>query len=217
MTASACERLRGYEIIARAWWLNATRRPSWKARSSPAIRSDFRSNHANEIDTRRFPLRSDERVGSDARACAVWYGSEMRALASILACFALACGGSSQREGGSGGSAGNDGAGGAPDGSTCAASCLDEGFTCCGSTCVNLDNDPHHCGRCGNACPTPHPFCDFGTCGEPACFSVQACGSTEPCCGDACCAGLCCALPGPPAVVLQCVDPSTTDGTCPRG
>jgi len=26
MTASACERLRGYAIIAKVWWLSATRR-----------------------------------------------------------------------------------------------------------------------------------------------------------------------------------------------
>src|SRR6185437_4181108 len=38
------------------------------------------------------------------------------------------------------------------------------GLTCCGSTCVNAQNDILNCGACGTTCPGPNPYCHMGVC-----------------------------------------------------
>jgi hypothetical protein len=127
--------------------------------------------------------------------------------------------------GGSGGSGGTAGSGaaagttasGGSAGAGCDAACTNEGFSCCGSTCVNLKNDPKNCGKCGNACPDGNPFCDNGSCAQQPCFNAQPCAVDQPCCGDSCCGGICCAVPGPIGVEIVCADPATTGGSCPLG
>ena len=94
------------------------------------------------------------------------------------------------------------------------------GFDCCDDTCVNMNNDIFNCGKCGDACDGPNPFCDFGVCGEPQCGSgsndFAPAGSSAPppvppdpepasCCGSQFCGvdQLCCDVPGPVGSQLQ--------------
>lgn len=42
-------------------------------------------------------------------------------------------------------------------------SCINAGFTLCGSTCYDLQNDANHCGSCIGAC-SPSQACVAGTC-----------------------------------------------------
>lgn len=83
---------------------------------------------------------------------------------------------------------------------------------------MNLDNDIHNCGACGNVCPGPNPFCDFGVCAKPPCNVAGGCGAAAFCCNDQCCATgeLCCDVPGPISFGAKCTPP-TAEGTCPLG
>jgi hypothetical protein len=90
------------------------------------------------------------------------------------------------------------------------------GFECCG-TCVNTLNDVFNCGKCGNACTGPNPYCHKGVCGTPTC-AMTGCPSGEDCCGNQCCTAgqICCDVYGPVATLYpMCVSPA--DGTCPVG
>lgn len=91
------------------------------------------------------------------------------------------------------------------------------GHSCCGSTCVNLNNDILNCGTCGNVCPEEKPYCDMGTCSMPPCSTGTTCDPGQTCCNDQCCAGgqLCCTIPGPVMSPTSCVDP--INETCPMG
>lgn len=69
--------------------------------------------------------------------------------------------------GGSGGSGGMSGApaggAGGAGGSQCSPACA-AGETCCNGNCVDLMNDPDHCGTCDNACDFDERGCCGGTC-----------------------------------------------------
>ena len=92
------------------------------------------------------------------------------------------------------------------------------GFTCCGTSCINKNNDIKNCGSCNNICPGPNPYCDNGTCGKPPCSAGSICEAGELCCGTKCCktGELCCAVPGPIEMGPSCAPP-TSDGTCAKG
>jgi len=103
-------------------------------------------------------------------------------------------------------------------GTGCDASCEQEGFTCCGDTCVNLANDIDNCGSCSNECTGEHPFCAGNACEDPPCASGTGCASPTFCCDTQCCdAGqLCCVVPGPVSSPAECTAP-TAEGSCPLG
>jgi hypothetical protein len=107
---------------------------------------------------------------------------------------------------GAGGAAGQGGATGA-----CAT---------CDTACVDLANDPRHCGGCAVACD-PGQLCDRGACQTPTCL-VQGpiCPTDHLCCGDACCPSwkMCCNLPGsatPACISLDAGACPTTCAGCP--
>jgi hypothetical protein len=124
-----------------------------------------------------------------------------------------ASGGAGRAAGGSGGSM-SGGSGGA---NNCAMDCSKSGFVCCGTQCVNSNNDVMNCGECGNECGGLFPYCDNGTCGAPACGPAVDCGPGTNCCSNECCGEgqLCCVVPGGPDGPPRCVDP--VSDTCPRG
>jgi hypothetical protein len=75
----------------------------------------------------------------------------------------------------------------AQEGSACAYNTTQIGI-CCGSSCVDLNQDPQNCGWCGNACPNGCP----SGCGEaptPSC--LQSCGAGTICAGTQCVGGSC--------------------------
>lgn len=95
-----------------------------------------------------------------------------------------------------------------------------EGRTCCGTVCVNANNDPKNCGACGTACSAAQ-LCEAGTCQTPPC-SVDggACSSGALCCGSQCCSTgqLCCSSEGPVGgVPPSCFTPTNASPTCPQG
>lgn len=115
--------------------------------------------------------------------------------------------------GGSGGSAGTGGSGGTSGtGGDCVA--CHEGRDCCDGACVNLANDPRHCGACSNACTASASLCSHGVCIEPPCTTTCV---DAACCGNICCGAnqLCCDIEGPVGGIIGCVD--AVDGTCPQG
>lgn len=103
--------------------------------------------------------------------------------------------------------------GGACDASNCAAP-----FKCCGSLCVNPNNDILNCGTCGKVCGGT-PYCDQGTCGTAPCNSPALCGPAGQCCGMTCCkpGEICCDVPGPVASGPKCQAPDPTTHTCDKG
>ena len=112
--------------------------------------------------------------------------------------------------GDSGGGSGGDCEEPCPEGEVCSAgTCALEcagGTDQCDRLCVNLQNDPAHCGQCGSECP-PEEVCSTGTCalpcgaGEtkcgPVCVDIAAdtahCGGCDEACGsdEVCSAGSC--------------------------
>jgi hypothetical protein len=103
-------------------------------------------------------------------------------------------------------------------GGVCAPACS-TGRACCGSACVNTDNDPNNCGGCAVICSGATPFCGGGTCRAPPCtLDAGACASGS-CCAGACCASgqLCCATEGPVGGEPVCFTPTAEAPTCPQG
>ena len=120
-----------------------------------------------------------------------------------------------------GAGASQQGGGGAPatggmGGSVCAEDC--QGFPCCGTSCVNKQNDINNCGDCGVVCEGANPYCDLGNCGQAPCDPLTDCMEATTCCGAECCSAgqLCCEVPGPVGSTITCADP-TAEGTCPMG
>ncbi len=143
-----------------------------------------------------------------------------------LAFLLIGCGGETQpTSGGQGGigtggtslagATGKGGSSAAGGGSSdCVPACA-ESRRCCAGQCVNLANDPRHCGNCGHEC-TGDTYCGGGQCVTPPC-SV-ACGSGATCCDAQCCAAgqLCCDPQGPLDRGPICTTPND-QGTCPQG
>ncbi|MCB9583404.1 MAG: hypothetical protein H6717_40605 [Polyangiaceae bacterium] len=112
--------------------------------------------------------------------------------------------------GGSGGTAGGTG--------NCGPTGCPLGTTCCNDQCVNLMNDPHNCGTCGNVCGVAPQYCSGGVCGKPPCFGQPP--SAGFCCGTHVCtdAQLCCDVQGPgPSMGPICFTPTPNQKTCPIG
>jgi Stigma-specific protein, Stig1 len=110
----------------------------------------------------------------------------------------------------------------APDlasgGNTCAATC-NPLFRCCGDQCVNTDNDPKHCGDCSTVCTSAKPYCSGGHCMVAPCYFPSLCGVAGTCCGLLCCqtGQICCDVPGVGGSGPDCVTPTPSQPTCPRG
>jgi len=115
--------------------------------------------------------------------------------------------------GGGGASATGGGGGAAPCNPACSG-----GLECCDGLCVNKGNDIKNCGTCGTVCPSPNPFCNGGTCGQPPCEPGTTCKGTASCCGSSCCdlGMLCCVVPAGPVGPPECVAPNE-HGTCDPG
>jgi hypothetical protein len=116
--------------------------------------------------------------------------------------------------GGTGGiGAGGASTGGIGGGGTCDPTC-GEARNCCDAQCVNLANDPRHCGVCDRPCSTD-TYCTGGDCVPPPCTTTCESGS---CCGAECCdvGELCCDAQGPLDTGPHCAAPSD-QGTCPQG
>jgi hypothetical protein len=136
-------------------------------------------------------------------------------------------GGGAGRGGTTGVGGGSGGAGGLGRGGTlgtggigqCATILCTVGRTCCVDACVNLNNDPFNCGKCGNVCEAATPYCDNGTCGRPPCTAGTACIGTATCCGTMCCGAgeLCCEEQGPLSRAPVCHKPTAGQPTCPAG
>jgi len=105
----------------------------------------------------------------------------------------------------------------AGDAATCSPAC-GAGRACCAGHCVNLDNDPTHCGACGTKCGGAKPFCD-GTCQATPCSAGGAACSNGSCCGTQCCSTsqICCSPQGPIAGAPQCETVSDEHPTCSQG
>jgi hypothetical protein len=90
---------------------------------------------------------------------------------------------------------------------------------CCDGACVNLQNDPFNCGKCGNVCPASAPSCFDGTCGHASCDANIFCMGGTTCCGSKCCGAdqLCCEDQGPISVAPSCYTPTKDQPTCPQG
>jgi len=125
--------------------------------------------------------------------------------------------GSSGSSGGGSGSSSGSGS----DAGDCAMGCVN-GESCCDSQCVQLLNDPFHCGVCNNRCPAERPTCGGGSCEVPPCDSTPpSCSGGQFCCGANCCnAGdLCCIQVGGPISNNPdtCLTPSSAQPTCSPG
>jgi len=122
--------------------------------------------------------------------------------------------------GGSDGTGGTTGAGGS--GGICTVLCMN-GRTCCGNnTCLNLQNDPFNCGKCGNVCMGTTSYCTGGMCQAPICATPPGAGVCSPnssCCGAGCCGPgqLCCDPQGPIGGEPTCYTPTPDQPTCPQG
>src|SRR5579872_4494557 len=122
--------------------------------------------------------------------------------------------------GGSSGMGGAGGQGGTGGSGVCNVACM-VGRVCCGGACVNADNDPMNCGKCGVQCDGTNNFCSNGKCMQPPCSSTAtSCASNSFCCGGGCClpGQLCCETEGPlSGGPPTCFTPTATEKTCPQG
>lgn len=119
--------------------------------------------------------------------------------------------------GGTGGTTATGGAGGGQDGGTCDCGAFKDYRRCCGDRCINTNNDPLHCGACGNKCPADKPFCSGGSCQQPPCEKMGC--DTGRCCGTMCCGAgqICCNVEGPISGIIGCHTPSPEQPSCPPG
>src|SRR5688572_21408831 len=86
-------------------------------------------------------------------------------------------GGGTSESGGSGGTGG-------------ASQCPSNETMCSGAGCVDLSNNPEHCGRCGQTC-TASQVCDNGVCACPSGMvpcGISGCCPSVDACGDGSCA-----------------------------
>jgi hypothetical protein len=143
-------------------------------------------------------------------------------VASVVFMSAVACGSDESDSGGTGGvggfTGGTGGSGGCPTGQTL-----------CGSTCVDLQINPSHCGACTTACRTGET-CTGGNCTCQAglddcgsgCVDLQSdgahCGACDTACGAGrvCSAGVCSLTCGTGLVPCgtSCVDLQTNGQNC---
>lgn len=87
--------------------------------------------------------------------------------------------------------------------------------SCCGNTCVDLNNNPEHCGDCVTKCDASKPLCLLGKCVVPPCGG-QACNTMQICCGAQCCdkSNQICCVSGA-VTAPYCFTPTNAEPTCP--
>ena len=102
------------------------------------------------------------------------------------------------------------------DAGDCPGGC-DIGRSCCDGECVNMMNDPRHCGACATPCDAAGEFCQGGSCTDIPCTG-GTCTGADNCCGDECCGAgeICCDPQGPIVTGPECTTPNDR-GTCPQG
>ncbi|MFO0589152.1 MAG: hypothetical protein U0441_16565 [Polyangiaceae bacterium] len=106
----------------------------------------------------------------------------------------------------------------ASGGTTTGTDCGPCDWSCCGTACINTNNDILNCGACGTKCGGAHPYCDNGKCADQVPCNGVPCAVELFCCGSSCCqqGDLCCDVPGPVEAGPKCTPP-TENGTCPAG
>jgi hypothetical protein len=161
-------------------------------------------------------------AGSGGAAGAVGQGGRGGSMMGLAGNGAAGRGGAGGAAGtgaaGRGGAGGATGMGGGGGTGACTLACT-TGRTCCGSGCVNTQNDPFNCGKCGNTCQGSTSLCQGGTCVHPPC-DANICAATIFCCGSMCCGAgqLCCDPQGPlSGLNPTCYTPTTDQPTCPQG
>jgi hypothetical protein len=77
----------------------------------------------------------------------------------------------------------------------CDIDCSASNWTCCDTSCRDLQTDSANCGACGTVCPNLQ-YCVDGSCVNAPCYDFKACDPGLWCCGGACCAqnAVCCAV-----------------------
>jgi hypothetical protein len=121
------------------------------------------------------------------------------------------------------------GSGDTPDAGPPGSGFCEPPLSVCGSECVSTDNDPNHCGRCNQACPSG-TFCDLGRCAALCQEGTVECGAScadlmtdrrhcgacdRPCSGDRMCVGGQCACPsGTTNCDGACVDLLSSRANC---
>ena len=89
---------------------------------------------------------------------------------------------------------------------SCVVPACRPGFTDCGGSCVNLQNDKFHCGSCSaNDCASPTPVCNAGSC-------LASCGG-----GLTDCGGSCVDLQTDPKHCNTCSNPCASYEVCAAG
>ena len=138
----------------------------------------------------RWVIRSKRSVTATSMALAALWGCGRTDPETFLAEPSLDGAAQDAGSGGEGGDGGGTSQSGGIGGAGGASQCPSNETICSGAGCVDLSNDPGHCGRCGQVCSASR-VCDNGACACPSgtvpCDSSGCCPPIDAC-GDGSCA-----------------------------